>query len=378
MIKKKSKEELLRQMLGGIVQETDITMVGKGSVTRGLASVFAGTIEQVYQTLDDAVNNSFLPTASGFYLDLFGETFGISRQLQTVAKVTASDRNLKVYVNSGTLAAVLPHPTDATLGRVPAGNWVETADGIRFTIDANYDFPAAATEVYVGATTSLKGTDNNVGVGELTTHSLGGALTTNLYPISTAQDVESDDDYRFRISRWVRTAAGKNEVAVRLAVLSAPDVAGMIKEPYFAGAGSFRITVIPTRNRVPVESLAQIHRNLAAVVSEGTFYLIEPPRYLPIAVTIRLIAGDGRSISASDRDRVRAAVLRYLGDIRPGESLVINRLRSVALNASSNVADIRVQGVSINGRPRALVNHRLRRDEIFVPDENVEDAILVV
>lgn len=379
MIRKKSKEELLTQMLRGIVQETDITMIGKGSVTRGLASVFSGSIEQLYQSLHDAIVNSALSTATGFYLDLIGETYGLSRRYATAASVSASERVIKFYVSNGTLASRLPHPTNLNLGRIPAGTQISTASGIIFVVDANYDFPAASKEAYVGASTTATGASQSVGANQITTHNLGlDVLVSNVSPINTGTDVESDDDYRFRIARWVRTSAGKNEMAVRVAVLSAPGVADLIKEPYFAGAGSFRIIVIPSGNKVPADTIRQISSNLNSVVSEGTFFIIEQPRYIPVAISIRLIPGQGKTISPVDRDLAEQAVLRYIGNIRPGQSLIINQIRSIVIGASNNIGDLRIQGLSINRRPQALVNYKLRNDELFIPDEESEDPISVI
>jgi uncharacterized phage protein gp47/JayE len=378
MIRKKSKEELLNQVLKGIVQETSITMVGTGSVTRGLASVFSSTIEETYQILDDAVTNSFLPTASGFYLDLFGETFGLARKPPTQARLSASDRTIKFYVNSGTLATRLPHPSDLNKGRVPVGTEITTDSGIAFSVDANYDFPAASKEVFVGAISSESGTTQNVPASSLTNTNLSnGVLVTNVAQVTTGRDLESDEEYRFRISKWVRTSAGRNEIAVRLAVLSAPNVADMIKEPYFAGAGSFRIIVIPSGNRISSDSIRAINVNLSSIVSDGTFFIVEGPRYVPVSISIRLVPAENKSISETDRSLVKESVLKYLGDIRPGESLIVNRLRANALNASRNVRDIAIQGIAINKRPQALVNFTLEKDELFVPDTDIDNPILV-
>lgn len=378
MIRKKSREQLLREMLAGIVQETSITMVGKGSVTRGLASAFSGTIEQVYQVLDDAIVNSFLPTASGFYLDLFGGSFGLPRRQPVSAAISRTDRSIKFYVNNGNLADVLPHPTDSALGRVPSGTTITTSTGLTYTVDADYDFPAAAKETFVGATSSGTGSSQNVGAGALNQTTLPGVQVTNITNISTGTDLESDEEYRFRISRWVRSSAGRNEVAVRLAVLSAPGIADMIKEPFFAGAGSFRIIVIPTGNRVPIESIRLIYSNLSSVASDGTFYIVEEPRYIPVSISVRLVPVENSVITATDRNLAEQAILRYLGDIRPNDQLIINRIRTIVLSASNNIGDLRIQNLSINRRPRALTNFRLKRDELFVPDEELDDPILVV
>jgi hypothetical protein len=70
--------------------------------------------------------------------------------------------------------------------------------------------------------------------------------------------------------------------------------------------------------------------------------------------------------------------MRYLGDIRPGDSLVVNRLRAEALNSSKNIRDVVIQGLSINKRPQALVNYTLENDEVFIPNEDLSNPIVVI
>lgn len=378
MIRKKTRGELLREILQGVVQETDITLVGQGSVTRAFANAFSGVTAGAYQSLHDAVVNSHLTTASGFYLDVVAEAFGLTRYFPTAAEVTAEDRNIKLYVTSGFLVDNLPHPTDPSLGRVYAGTQISTSSGIVYSTVRDHDFPASSREVFIGAQSSTTGSSQNVGAGALTVNNINNVNSVNLFAITTANDLETDEEFRFRISKWVTSSAGRNETAVTLAVLSAPGVADMIKVPFFAGAGSFKIVVIPTGNRVSTIAMSQIRSNLRRITAEGTFFVVEHPTYVPVSLTVRLIGENGQSLSATDRDLVQNAILRYIGNIRPGEALIINRLRSVALGASANVKDIRLSGLAINRRPIPLNNFILKDDELFLPDEQLDDPIQVI
>lgn len=378
MIPKKSKEELLNQILKGAVQETEISMIGSGSVMHSIASVVSSATADVYQVLDDAVTNSFLPTASGFYLDLFGETFGIPRRGAVTARIDSTDRNIKFYVNSGTLAQKYPHPTDLNKGRIPAGTVISSSSGVSFSVDRNYDFPSAAKEAWVGAISMSTGQSQNLAAGKLNVlDAAADVLVTNVSPITTGSDIESDDEYRFRISKWVRTSAGRNEMAVRMAVFSSSGVADIIKEPYFAGPGSFRLIVIPTGNRLSAETIRSIYYSVASVVSEGTFFAIEGPRYVPVSISVRLIPSNKSSVSETDKALAKNAILRYLGDIRPGDALIVNRLRAEILGSARNIADVSIQGLNINKRPVAVVNYTLQKDEIFIPNEDLSNPILV-
>lgn len=380
MIKKLSRSEIVEKSLSGVTQETAITLTGPGSTIRALANGFAGPAADLYQTLQDAETNSFLATASGLYLDLIGEDFGLPRRLPTPVTIYPEDRNIKVYVESGTLATQLPHPTDPGLGRVPAGTVFTATNGVVMEMTEDVDFPAATQAAFVGAVSSNTGSLVKVGIGGLTSHSLGNATVKviNLSGLQGGRELESDEDYRFRISRYVTSSAGQNEIAVRLAVLSAPGVADMIRQPYHAGAGSFRIVVIPTGNRLAVETLRQIQTSVSQIVPMGVFFQIEEPRYLPVSLSCRLVPKPGRTMNATIKAQAELAARAYLGNVRPGQVLVINRLRADILNSNPDILDVKLLSLEINRRPQVLVNYQLRSDELFIPDEEVTDPIMVI
>jgi len=378
MIRRKSRQELLNEMLSGIIQETGINQVGPGSVTRAIASADSGVVADCYDVLDEAVTNRRIATANGFYLDLIGNDFGLSRKLPSSAVISVEDGILRFSVASGTLVTYLPHPTDTNLGRIPEGTQVTTDSGITFVVDNNYDFPAAAKSASAGAVSADKGTSQQVAAGTLIHHDLNPAITvTNISPVTTGNDVESDDDFRLRISKQVTSSQGRNETAVRLAVLGVPGVADMIRIPYFMGAGSFRLIVIPNGNRMPAESLRQVRDGVARTVSDGTIFRIDEPIYIPISMTVRLLPLAGRAINATDQDLAQQAILRHLGNLRPGNTLIFNRLRSDILGSARNIGDVRIQGVSINRRPVALVDFTLDQDELLVTDDAMDDPVLV-
>jgi uncharacterized phage protein gp47/JayE len=380
MIPKKGTQEILQKSLDGIVQETDIKLVSPGSVARAICGAHAKTLAEAYDVLDDVVINGFLPTASGFYLDLIGQTFNVPRGVDTPGTVTREDKNLRFFVRSGSLAQKLPHPTNLNLGRIPSGTQI-SGGGVTYLVDQTYDFPASSSEAFVGAVSSGRGVSQNAAAGQLTTHNLNatGLFVENQFDITSSTSVESDAEYRFRISQTITASQGANEAAIRLVILSAPGVADMIRTPYHAGPGSFKVVVIPTSNRLPFQTLLQINNSLRATVAYGIFYQVEEPRYLPVSLSIRLSPRSGTiSVNPTDRDAAEAAVRRYLGNVRPGQSLVINQLRAAVLNASQNIGDVTIQSLYINRAPRVLTNFTLKNDELLIPDENVQNPILVI
>ncbi len=52
----------------------------------------------------------------------------------------------------------------------------------------------------------------------------GSLLVTNNYGLIGGRDVESDDDYRYRINLWIQSKGGAAEADLRLAVLVLPGI----------------------------------------------------------------------------------------------------------------------------------------------------------
>ena len=370
MIRTKSKQVILNEILDGIVQETDIRMTGEGSVTRGIASSIASKIADVHNVLSESWDNRYLPTASGIYLDLIGEQFGLRRRPAHAPSITAKDRVIKIYVNNGTLGAVLPHPTNLNLGQIPEGSQISTSSGLIYSVDRDYDFPSSLREVYVGAVASVAGADGNVGANQLVVNSFGsGVLTTNTRAITEGKGIESDEEFKYRISKYIRSSAGSNQTAITIAALGAPGIADVKIYPYFYGPGSFKVLLIPIGNRLTEEAINVAQASIEQVIAEGVYFRISEPEYIPIALSVRLIAKAGGTVTATDRELAKNAIEEYLGNIRPGNALIINQLRSVILNSSSNISDLRIQSISINDAPVALVNYQLEKDQLFIPSE---------
>lgn len=379
MIPRKTAQEILDKALRGIVQETDISMISPGSVVRAIASAHAKSLSELYDTLDSAVFNCFLPTASGFYLDLIGEMFGLSRRVPETAQVLREDRLIRFYVRSGTLAQRLPHPSNLNLGRIAEGTQI-TSGSVTYVVDRDYDFPASATEAFVGALSLGVGASQKVGTGKLSQHSLGNAqvLVTNTADIDLARDLESDEEFRFRISRFVTSSQGANETAVRLAALSAPGVADILRQPFHAGPGSFRITIIPTGNRVSLDTLTRVRASVAGVVAYGTFFQVEEPRYTPVSMAMLLTPQRGRTtVTPSDRDRSEGIALSYLGSLRPGSVFSPTELRNRVIASSPSVLDATIQSLYLDRIPRVVSDYSLAQDEVLIVDEQLNNPIAV-
>ena len=77
---RKSKEEILNDLLMRIQMKTDITHVDPGTVARTFIEILTEEFDELYSQLDFGMTMSFVSTAVGRYLDLIGELLNCQRE----------------------------------------------------------------------------------------------------------------------------------------------------------------------------------------------------------------------------------------------------------------------------------------------------------
>ena len=381
MIKTRSREEILNAALDFLLRNSEITQLAPGSTARALIEAGALEANKLYGVVNTAMRQVYVSSASGLFLDLLAETVGLRRRPQRAPYVSASDRNVKFYVNSGALGDYIPKPGDATKALIPEGTTIQTADGgVVFQVDADHEVPAGATEAFVTARATTVGADSAVGVGTLIVHDLDSSsvLVTNLDPVTTTEEIESDDELRFRIQNAVSASETGSLTAIQIAALSVAGVSDIIIAPYTQGSGSFEVMVIPLGNRVPTVVLDEVRAAVARVVSFGTTFVVREPEYVPISIDIEVMIPSLASSEANlIKNAVAGAVSSYVASLRPSEKLVTNRLREVVMGTDDRINDMRIHALRIKGRPQLLMSYNLDSDQVFIPDPEETTPFLV-
>jgi len=380
----KTYDHMIADSLIYLAENTDITYLSEGSVARSLVEATMLEIAKVQEYIAAGYANVFINSATGTYLDLIGEMVGTARLTSAKSSVSAEDKNIKFSVVSGVLRDKFPHPTDSTLGQIPAGIIIQTSDGaIKFITSAAITFPGGATEVFVSAEAEDYGSIYNIGKYRLNTHDgPSGVSVTNLYPISNGGSEESDANYRYRLSNIFAAAPSSNATSIRLAVAGIPDVSRVILNEYSRGAGTFDAMLIPIGNKVSsrARSLAQAAVNHASAFGVSAF--VTEPSYLPFKITIQLIPANGATAGTVDVNRISAknAVLNYMETIPIGGELIINRLRAAVIDSViSQIKDIKIIDICLEGRSRVIRNYQLERNQLFTPDtESGSEAVVIV
>jgi len=377
MLLKKTVIELEGEAIDELLQGGVLTNMTPGSRVRALVSVMTSRCGRVMDAVDINTAMKSATSSAGYFLDLIGSGVGVDRRDASACAVTKEDQNLRFYVSSGVLSDYLPSriiPVNTTI--------TDTAGSIVYTVTQDTEFGDGATEVYVSAIANGTGSAYRVGRGVLTSSSITDAnvLVTNERGITNGADIESDDNYRYRILNHRASSATGNETAIRLAALSTPGVADAITQRHFNGPGTVDMLIIPVGNRTSDATLRAVAARVSAVSSGGDVVNVRGPRYVNITIDVRI--DFTRSVPESDkagvRSQVRNSITDYLDDIPLGGVLIIQELRARVQEASPKILDHEILCLGINGRAQILKNYRLFEDELFLPNPDVDAPIKVI
>lgn len=384
-----------------------ITATNPSSTSRTLLELMAGELTTMWDKLDFLLTNSFLSTATGSYLDQIGE-FLQERRVDALRAIDLSTSNVKFSLDPAFASSITSLITQyytqneiqslfdqgltdsATLPtelRFPAPISVSSQDGsASFSTMNALTISNSQIFDYSPVVANGLGSSFNVSSNSLISHDLQNrypilskvvsAITvTNLYAIRNGADLESDENYRYRLSNKVVAAATGNETAIRKAVLSVPSVVdlGLVRRSH--GNGTF--TIFP-RCSDPIISdgiVAAIQQAVSTDKSFGDLAFVTLPNYLGVTLRIELRfapSADKESIYA----KVRLAIINYINNLLEGGTIVINEIVQRVMSVDEKIIDMnisqfgygnydRVTGIVSGFTPLRLVNQTSEWNERF-------------
>lgn len=374
---------MTRNSLRYLSRNTGITYFSQGSIAKALVEATNLEISRLQDFVSTAYDNGFLSTSSGIYLDLFGEMLGLPRISDRKASSTINDEAVRFYVDSGTLGSRLVSLINPSRGSIPAGTIITNTEGtVRFSVSSDVSFPINAKSVFVPISAEDTGAVYNVGANQLNKHSLSvsDVKVTNDISITTGTDVETDQEYRFRLAKAMTTRFGANATAVQVVASSQPGVSRAELQLYARGSGTFDILLIPQGNKLSDSTKQNTRRAVESVIAFGISPRVVEPEYVNFCITVQLRYNDGlgEGQKSAARSASESATLRYIASISIGGELIINQLRSAILSSSDSIKDIKIIELCLNGSPRVVSNIKLNSNEILVPDNRSPDSIRII
>jgi uncharacterized phage protein gp47/JayE len=376
-----TREVTLRRILGrGRSAQLPGLLVGQ--TFRGMATIFSDELQGFNYRLNTAIANGLPTTSSGPYLDMMGESlFGMQRQAAVSAFAQASDQNVMFYTETGSLFDYVEKIGDGR-GRIPSGAIITDQAGNDYSIVADVYVLPGDTKVYASVEATYPGRSKNLPANALRFHSMDARIkVTNLYDISTGQDLESDNNYRFRIMQAHLASQGGNRAALSKTLAEVPGISRFLITENVNGPGTVEILLLPTGNKVP-PAVLEVARNAAqSIAPAGSIVSVREPDYVEFELTLKVsLRGGSAYYGPAIEQAARSATLTYMSTVGLGGSLNTNALRTNVLNSISTYQPVSVDilCMALNNMASPFGTIRLGRRELLVPSSQSPDPVRVI
>lgn len=196
----------------------------------------------------------------------------------------------------------------------------------------------------------------------------GDALDAIGFLLNCYRNGDTDEKFKYRISKQCLVLASSNETAVRLAAYSVDGVNDAFIKPYAMGAGTFAVMIVVNND---VEDTETILENVRGVLAEtcayGIKFIVQVPTLNRIKLGYALYIKD--MVSDSDKQTirygVRDALADYIANLAVGEPLMIDQLTQEIMNVSDDIVSHQNTMFYINENKALYVNQSVRWFEKF-------------
>lgn len=264
---------LFRQFRSKFAANTNITNFDTDSKTRALIEPLAEAIATSQRDLQLVIEANSLESARGQDLDNIGIAMGRPRKEAEYAFARSGARIMAFYTNA------------ANFGAINGGNSIPLTN-TQVSTDANENLRGAAINYnvddvtldstlsfqFVSVTADLIGADSRVGQGVLKNHNFtnytdsanNSLLCINLAPILTGRNRESDDQYRFILSRLSSSHKQFADDRLFMRGVSVAGVSDIRVDHGYYGLGTAAVFVLGTNGQSDAALLAAVQEKLDA------------------------------------------------------------------------------------------------------------------
>lgn len=360
LISKPQFTELLARSWTKVSAATGLTADHSSAIGYNIIGAFCQELLNLWDQLEYAESQSNISTAVGSNLDSIGEFFGVVRRTSTSATTVGTPNAVK-FTNSGLVAASVPGGT-----RI----WATDAPDRAYFTTLNL-LISPGSQGYTDVTAAGEGVYYNTAANTLVNHSLADTniTVTNELPIVTGRDIETDENYRVRISREILRKEGANLTAVREALLEVPGVRDVLITNMARGTGTLDALIYGYDREVPSAVIDVCQRVLEETVAAGISAVARAPITKSVDVTVKLTLKSS-AIFSQVRSMVSAAIRGYIDNlpIEDGTgngTLVFAELAARVQEASEDIVDSSVS-MSVDNIPALKSNQTSSTGERFI------------
>lgn len=350
MLFEKTFDELLGEAIAELTTNTAITKPSPGTKARALLEILSRKLNDAYKTFDLNLARAFVQGANGRFLDYIAELVGLERIGLGAGSASADAKTVRFFVETGTFGDI----NSGSSILLPANTIIssDSESGVRYRLTNSFSLPSGSSELYVSVQAILPGSVSNVGAGFLTFHDFIGYTdaandslkVTNDQGIFNGRDLESDTNFRFRITRQVTAAESANLTAIRLAALSVPGVADIVFIPYARGIGTYDILIKAITPTVSDSLIASVQAAIEEVTAQGIVGRADGP--IEVGISFAITVTYTKQLPERDRSeiesKIRNGLVNYINNLDIGEDFIINEAVQRVMEVDDRIMDIGV------------------------------------
>lgn len=309
---------VLKRMLDDLPNTYDKTL---GTFLYDMLAAVAMEIEGAYIQMDEVMNEAFLTNATGEFLDAKGLELGLDRKLGGFANVTLTF--------TGTDGTIIPVGTRVTNVVAPG---TTGAPLVFETIEAG---TIAAGTVSIDAQATDVGGVYNLTAGSLIrmeTAQAGVSTVTNALSAVDGEDIETDDQFRARLSDRAQSGRGAGTAGDYQAwARSISGVGDAFVEPLWNGNGTVRVTVVDG-NGGPVSAsvLATVQSYIESLRPIGATVTYITPSSVSINISATLTLDTG-FVLADVTTAIQANLNDFFRTVTPGTKVYLSEVAAVVV-----------------------------------------------
>ena len=179
---------------------------------------------------------------------------------------------------------------------------------------------------------------------------------------------EADNDYKLRISEQVLSMAAANETAIRLAILSVPEVQDLVMKKFTMGTGSFSAFIV-TSNAIPDPSiLEKVRSNVEAVVGYGIKFDVSGSGLVYVEAKAKLMFKADTDLATQQTCKAKAqqALKDYFNSRSIGESIIIDEITQRIMEVNDVILKYQLYELKINSKNVLNKDQDCKWNERFV------------
>lgn len=268
-----SETQVKRSIENEISNNLNLSYNAIDSTVNMFAESVADELIFVRRQVENYFNNSQPSNATGSNLDRIAfEMYGLTRIPDSFAESNANERNFYFYPDEGTFGSL--NGGDDIV--IPVGTLISTERDIDnspivYRTVANVILEADSRQAFFSAIAVNTGFNYNVDSNSLVHHNFtdysmvnfGGLNVSNVYPVLNGRDLETDEDFKFRLTNFLTSQINLNVDAITLRSLLVPGVVDIRVIPSYNGIGTVGVILFNTgkETNVNINNMVQSRIN---------------------------------------------------------------------------------------------------------------------